>query len=296
VKTSPSAFRTLIKPQIGLAVFAAAVLLNPALPAKAVLFYSTADPSYHATAPNKAFTNSGWQYVGQWGHFTGTAIAPNYFITARHIGGSVGDPFIFHGTTNLATAAYDDAESDLIIWRVDGFLAPIAPLYAKRKERHKSEVVIGRGTLRGAEVRVNDVLHGWQWGNPDSVQRWGRSIVASIVPGSSGAGDLLRMVFKAKSAASSVDLSSGDSGGPVFIKDGKFWKLAGVNLSVDGPYNTTNSGDGFDAAIFDAGGLYVGDGTNWTQVPDLRAKIPGAFYATRISSRTNWINSIIQQP
>ena len=95
-----------------------------------------------------------------------------------------------------------------------------------------------------AEVQVNGVLHGWQWGDSDSVQRWGRSIVASIVPNSAGTADLLRMVLKAKSAASGVHLSSGDSGGPVFIKDGKFWKLAGVNYSVDGPYNTTNSGAG----------------------------------------------------
>jgi len=270
--------------------------LNAALPARAVLFYATADASYHTNAPDKAFTNSGWQYLGQWGYYIGTAIAPNYFITATHIGGSVGDPFVFHGTTNLTTAAFEDADSDLKIWRVDGTLAPTAPLYTKRKERHKAEVVIGRGTLRGAEVRLNGLLIGWQWGDYDGVQRWGRSIVANIVPGDVGSGDLLEMVFKAKSAASGVHLSSGDSGGPVFIKDGKFWKLAGINYAVDGPFNTTDSGAGFDGAIFDAGGLYVGDGTNWTLIPDLHAKIPTAFYSTRISSRTNWVNSIIQQP
>ena len=286
----------LVNPRIALAGFAAAVLLIPARPARAVLFYSTADPSYQTNVPTKAFTNSGWQYVGLWGHFTGTAIAPNFFITTRHIGGSIGDPFIFHGTTNLTTGAYDDAESDLKIWRVNGTLAPIAPVYTKRKERHKGEVVIGRGTQRGAEVRANGVLSGWQWGDYDGVQRWGRSIVASIVPGDIGAGDLLLSVFKAKSASSGVDLSSGDSGGPVFIKDGKFWKLAGVNYGVNALYNTTNSGAGFAASMFDSRGLYVGDGTNWVLVPNLHTKIPGGFYATRISSRTNWINSITQQP
>lgn len=296
VKTISSAFRVFAYARFGLGLFAAALLLSQALPARGVLFYATNDPNFHTNVPNKAFTNSGWQYVGQWGGFNGTAIAPKYFITASHVGGLVGDAFIFHGASNVTTAAFPDTESDLTIWRVDGTLTPTAPLYAKRKEKGKGLVVIGRGTLRGPEVRVNGVLNGWQWGDYDGVQRWGRSVVASIAPGDSGGGDFLRMLFKGKSASSGVDLSSGDSGGPVFIKDGKFWKLAGVNFALDGPYNITNSGPGFDADIFDVGGLYVGDGTNWTLVADTHAKIPSAFYATRISSRTNWINSVIQQP
>src|ERR1043166_2974114 len=156
----------------------------------------------------------------------GTAIAPNYFITAAHVGGSVGDPFIFHGTSYTTTAGFEDADSDLKIWRVDGTLSPVAPLYAKRKERHKGIILIGRGTERGPEVWVNGRLRGWEWGDYDGLQRWGRSIVADIVPGDIGSGDLLQMLFKAKSASSGIHLSGGDSGGPVFIKDGKVWKLA----------------------------------------------------------------------
>jgi len=279
-----------------LVLFAPALLLNHATPARAVLFYATNDPSFHTNIPNKSFTNSGWQCVGQWGGFNGTAIAPNYFITATHVGGLVGDPFIFHGTTNLTTASFSDSESDMTIWRVDGTLTPFAPLYTKHKEKGKGVIVIGRGTLRGAEVRVDDALKGWQPGDADGIQRWGRSVVAGIIPGSPGSADSLRMLFRAKSASSGIDLSSGDSGGPVFIKDGKVWKLAGVDYGVDGLFNTTNSGPGFQAAIFDARGLYVGDSTTWALVPTTSRKLPASFYATRISSRTNWINSVIQQP
>ena len=286
-----SRFELLVKLRTHMGLFIAGLLCAQAMPAGAVLFYTTSDPNYNTAPPAKAFTNSGWECTGQWGQYVGTAIASKYFITAAHVGGSVGDPFVFHGVTNLTTAVYQDPETDLIIWRVDGELAPVAPLYTKRHERGKGEIVIGRGTLRGAEVRVNGVLSGWEWDGYDGLQRWGRSVVAGITPD-----DYLWMVFRARSKSSGVDLSGGDSGGPVFIKDGKSWKLAGVNYAVDGPFNTTTSGDGFEAAIFDARGLYVAEGTNWTLIPEVHAKVPTGFYATRISSRTNWINSVIQQP
>jgi hypothetical protein len=281
-----------------LPIFALALLFYRIPPAEAVLFYGTAAANYHTNAPDKAFADSGWQYVGTWGGFTGTAISTNYFITARHFGGSVGDPFVFHGTTNLTTAGFEDPESDLKIWRVSGTLSPIAPLYTKGNEGLKGVIVIGRGTQRGAEVSLNGRLHGWQWGEADGVQRWGRSVVTGIIPAGSGGSDMLRMVFKANSTASGVDLSGGDSGGPVFIKDGKFWKLAGVNYGADSIYNTSNSGEGFRAALFDKAGFYVQDasGTNWMLVPNHGSKSPGGFSATRISSRISWIRSVIEQP
>jgi hypothetical protein len=114
------------------------------------------------------------------------------------------------------------------------------------------------------------------------------------VPARNGNGDLLQATFNARVPGES-HLSVGDSGGPVFIKDGRVWKLAGINFGVDGPFNTTNSGTGFNAAIFDARGLYVETTTGWELVQWPRA-YPSAFYATRISSRTNWISGILSQP
>ena len=270
------------------------MLLSQAGPAGAVLFYATANPTYNTNTPTKTYTNSGWQYVGHWSIFTGTVIASNYFITAKHVGGALGDPFLFRGTNYPAIAVYEDPASDLAIWRVAGTLAPVAPLYTKPNERNKPLVVIGRGTPRGAEVRVKKVLKGWQWGDYDGVQRWGRNIVSSIVPAGNGNGDLLRVTFDARVPGES-HLSVGDSGGPLFIKDGRVWELAGINSGVDGPFNTTGSGDGFKAAIFDARGLYVETASGWMLLQGPRP-IPSAFYATRISSRTNWINRILTQP
>jgi len=267
------------------------------MPARAVLFYSTGDPGYNTNAPTKTLTNSGWQYQGTWIGFCGTVISSNCFITAKHIGGAVGDSFVFRGLEYPAIAYYDDPDGDLRIWRVSGRFPTNAPLYTKGNERGKSLVVIGRGSRRGTEVRLNNKLKGWQWGDSDGVQRWGQNKVSSIVDGGAGVGEMLRVSFNAGAGRNEADLSVGDSGGAVFIKDGKAFKLAGINYSVDGPYNTTNSGPGFEAALFDQRGLYVWTSPGvWTLFPARAGNIASSFYATRISSRVAWINGILSQP
>jgi hypothetical protein len=62
---------------------------------------------------------------------------------------------------------------------------------------------------------------------------------------------------------------------------------------VDAYFNTTNTGAGFNAAIFDARGLYVGNGTNWSLFTGGSYPVPSGFYATRLSVRTAWIDGIV---
>lgn len=266
------------------------------MPAKAVLFYWTGDTNYNTRPPTGALTNSGWQYEGAWEGFSGTVISSNCFVSAKHLGGAVGDAFTFQGIDYTTVASYEDTNSDLRILRVSGQFPIHAPLYSKSHEAGSYFVVFGRGTQRGAAVQFNNRVRGWQWGAWDHVLRWGQSRVSTVVDGGAGVGQLLRAPFVAGAGRNAADLSGGDSGGAVFIKDGRFYKLAGINYGVDGPYNTTNSGAGFDAALFDQRGFYVqGMGGMWTLVPERTAIRPGAFYATRISSRLAWINSILSQ-
>src|SRR5882724_6913010 len=131
------------------------VLLGSVWSGHSVIFYSTGDPSYNTNAPEGALTNSGWQYQGTWSSFDGTVISSNAFITAKHVGGSVGEPFTFQGVQYTTTASYESPDSDLRIWRVAGQFPVFAPLYTKRAENGKNIVVFGRGTQRGAEVRIN---------------------------------------------------------------------------------------------------------------------------------------------
>src|SRR5262249_16904271 len=149
-------------------------------------------------------------------------------------------------------------------------------------------------TQRGAEVRINNRLKGWEWGPGDNVQRWGQNKVSGILQGGPEIGEVLRASFNA-GGRNEATLSAGDSGGAVFIKDGKIWKLAGINYAVEGPYNRTNNGAGFDAALFDLRGLYVTDGAGGWQLFSGKP-ITGNFYATRISSHVTWINSVLATP
>jgi hypothetical protein len=169
-------------------------------------------------------------------------------------------------------------------------------------------MVYGRGTQRGDALTVSGLsgaqLKGWRWGISDAVKRWGQNRVESvedgdkIMPSSAGlhVGDLLKATFDRDGGANEADLSVGDSGGGVFIRDATVWKLAGINYAVDGPYNLSDSGPGFTACVFDQGGLYTGSEGDWTLTPSLVAAQPGAFYATRISSHLAWINSVISAP
>jgi hypothetical protein len=276
------------------ALFIMVCLAACTIRAGAVIFYSTADPTYNTTAPTGSLNNSGWQWVGYWDGFQGTPIGPHHFLTARHVGGAVGDQFIFGGVTYITTAFYDDTVSDLRICEISGSFPTWASLYRTSDEVGRSLTVFGRGLSRGAEVRdaATNTLRGWQWGSGGGVLRWGQNAIASVENGGSYWGDLLYATFDASGGANEAHLAVGDSSGPVFINDGTAWRLAGIAAAVDAYFNTTNSGSGFNAAIFDARGLYIGSSGSWTLVSGQSA-IPSGFYATRVSERTAWIDGIV---
>jgi hypothetical protein len=122
----------------------------------AVILFGSGDPAYNTTPPAGALTNSGWQYEGQWGGFLGTPIAPQYFIAAQHVGGSIGQTFTFNGVSYTTTAYRDDPNSDLRIWKVNGTFPIYAPLYTTNDEVGKFMVDIGRGTQRGDPVMLTE--------------------------------------------------------------------------------------------------------------------------------------------
>ncbi len=261
--------------------------------ARAVIFYATSDLSYNTTAPTGGLAGSGWQWVGLWVGFQGVPIGPQHFLAARHIGGSVGDIFSFNGTDYTTVAFQDDTLSDLRIWQVSGTFPSWAPLYRASDEVGRSFVVMGRGLTRGGEVKVKNVLKGWYWGAGDQVLRWGENTVSALTNGGSYWGTLLHATFDQAGGANEAALATGDSSGPAFINDGSGWKLAGLGAAVDGPLNTTTSGDGFYGAIFDARGLYYTSTppTNWSLIAGSSA-VPLGFYLTRVSARAAWIDSI----
>jgi hypothetical protein len=288
--------------RFGPAIVTAAAICLSMPPARAVILFGTDDPAANTTAPIGSVANTAWSYEGQWGGFLGTPIAPHFFITAKHVGGTVGQLFHFQGADYTTTAEFVDPTTDLHIWKVSETFPYYAPLYMKSDEVGQPLVVIGRGTQRGGEIDVKRKERGWGWGRGDSVQRWGENIVAAIAPGGPN-NEYLFAAFdepsgknhKTSSAANEAHLSSGDSGGGVFLNDGGVWKLAGINYAVDGPfYASTSDTVGFLAALFDARDFYYKDETGKYVLITGKSAVPSGFYSTRISSRLAWILSVIQ--
>ncbi len=279
---------------------------------EAVILEGTGDPSYNTNAPTGSLTNSGWQFEGQWnndnGPFLGTPIAPTFFLTAQHVGGSSNEPFSFNGLTYTTVTNFDDPTTDLRIWQVGQTFSNYAPLYTGSSEMGQTCVVMGRGWERGDAVVVVDggtnLTDGWQWGQPGysyGVERWGEnSVVGTITAGALGSdphpdAQLLYSAFSRSANSNQCMLAGFDSSGGMFIKNGTAWELAGINYEIDEYLVSTNangSNSFSQAALMDVYGLYVWTGTEW-QLQTTHDNPPTQFYCTRVSARISWINSIL---
>lgn len=287
--------------RVALIGFFFGVLLLPG-PLQAVFFYDTGDPSHNTTAPgvvDGVNADGIWGLQGNFGSFLGTPIAPQYFITAKHIGGSIGQNITFGaGTANegtYVTVSYEDSPTtDLRIWKISGTFVEFAELYTGSNEAGKELIVFGRGRQRGDAYLGpggEEDLRGWRWGTADAVKRWGENVVA----GYANSGSLLGATFSDTPGVNEAMLSVGDSGGAVFIQDESTWKLAGINYAVSGSYysNTGVNGSGVQAGLFDQTGIYSSiNNTGFAMSPSS----PGLFYATRISQEQTWIASVIPEP
>jgi hypothetical protein len=256
---------------------------------EAVIFLDSPDSARNTTTPGD---NSGWQYEGKFNTFLGVPIAPYFFITAKHIGGSVGTVFDFHGDLYTTIAAHPSPNTDLQIWEVDHSkpFPSYAPLATAAGDVGTTATIMGRGTRRGPEVIVDDVLRGWRWGASDDVQRWGRNEVEGVINGGPSEGQLLYCNMNNPGLPDECHLSTGDSGGGMFVLENGLWRLAGINYSVEGPYRTSAAGTDFNAALFDQRGLYMNTGS-WTLVTGAGA-VPSGFVCSRISASQSWITSV----
>lgn len=257
--------------------------------ALAVVFWHTADPNYNSKTPGD---NSGWQYQGVFYGFQGVPIAPLYFITAKHIGGSIGGIFYFHNDAYTTVAVYDSPTTDLRIWKVNASkpFPTFAPLSSGIADTVGTATIIGRGRQRGEEVIVSGQSKGWKWGFADYVQRWGRNVVVGEL-NDINYGKLLYCDFDKPGIPNECHLSEYDSGGSMYVLEAGLWRLAGINLGVDGRFRmTAMDNPPYYATLFDAGGLQVEGPTNvFTNVTDTANDIPSSFYCSRISPSLSWI-------
>lgn len=259
--------------------------------ADAVMLLDTGDPQSNSTTPGD---NSGWQFEGKFLTFLGVPIGPHFFITAKHIGGTIGTPFDLHGDIYTTIGFHDVPGTDLRIWEVNHSkpFPNYAPVSSGAADIGATATVFGRGTLRGDPVLLSSVLKGWKWGAGDSVRRWGRNLVTGTVMNPTY-GELLYCEFNNPGIPHECHLSTGDSGGGLFVMEDGLWRLAGIHLSVDGPFRIPPVGAPFSGAIFDKGGLEYKDDTTWIAVTDEPADLPSSFYSCRISASLGWISNLV---
>ena len=247
------------------------------------------------------------QYVGGFFGFLGTPISSRYFVTANHITGATTGTFTYNNGTSTTTsysvqlAGVDD---DLAIWEI----APIdttnfslyAPLYTSPTEIGQNLVVLGNGTSRGAAV-----VGGFAEGGSTGQTSYGTNTVIAtptagqngfITPSAAFGGDFLQYAFQNNSNPNEAIISGGDSGGPDFVLDPatNSYELAGVNSLVDQVDDA--NGNPLAYALYDDTGYYVEDANNVLQpiTPDEAG--PLSSYATRISSRLDFIESVTGIP
>lgn len=268
--------------------------------ASAVIFHATDDPDHNTTPPEGEWADSGWQWQGEWRGFVGTPIAPHWFLTAKHIGGKVGDVFRFAGEAWPVTAFFDDTASDLRLAQVCGELPAFAPLYEGADEVGQTAIFFGRGLSRGSIVTVTNAteeveMRGWRWKSSTSALRWGLNQIVDTVPYDTEPGTLLRATFDPAGGVDEATWAGGDSGGGMFLQREGRWELAGVAYGVDGPFRYTAEGNELNAALFDTRGFYERGGFGWMLIPASGPPRPASLYASRISARRQWILSTMEQ-
>jgi hypothetical protein len=263
---------------------------------------------------------SAWNLQGTYSSFSATPISPHQFISARHIGAGAGGAIDFDGSFYTVTASTDIAGTDLRVFTISGTFPTYASLWDSSvdgSEIGKPMAVFGRGSQRGAAIvapippgpsaspanpslpitltaaptthtptpvpPTAGSIRGWAWGAGDGLQSWGQNTVDEVAA-DPNYGELLTYSFSAGAGkvANEGGLSGGDSGGGVFIFSRGQWRLAGVNLGIDGPFNYSPGGAYFNANIFDARGLYVGTPATHDLLPYTDSPLEASSYSSRI--------------
>ncbi len=269
--------------------------------ALAVVFYATNGVAYHTSAPTGAWAGSGWAQTVPLGGFLGTVIGSNAVLTAKHLGYSVGQTFVYGGQACTVTVVTADAASDLSVLR----FRPPATNWARINiepavDTGRWIVVQGRGRERGSPpITTATLTNGWPLGANNKTRRWGINRYDGFAGYSTNtpSDDVLAWAtFDAGGHADECMLSFGDSGGPSFAATGSGWKLIGVSFAVDPAlFSRSHLGTGaFYATLYDYSGLYYNAGTNWFYATPTNQPLPCAFFSSRVSKRVAWLTNVVQ--
>ncbi len=242
------------------------------------------------------------QYEGIFnGSYAGTAISPNFMVTATHLTPGPTSQFIFNNGSSTATTYNIQLVAtldDVALWQIapnqNATFSTYVPIFTGSNEAGSALVDLGRGYTRGPAV-----TGGWSWSGVQGPLSWGSNTVSAIATdkqlhtGASLGGDFLAYPFANQNSNSpTYDPNEGiitpfDSGGGVFINNAGQYQLAGVNSLVD---NITDvNGNTIQASLYDTNGYY--NNNSGVPVP-ITTDTPQNSYASRISSRQNFIGEV----
>lgn len=270
----------------------------------AVIFVNTGDPDHNTTPPSNPAEAKAWHLQGTWKTCQGTPIAPQWFLTAKHIGGFVGNVFTFQGKSYTAVARVLDPETDLALWGVSEPFPAFAEIYQRKDEIGKRLLIFGRGEQRGEPVLLGSEVRGWRQGQGGGFMRWGENIVDQIAGVEDTEprklGELIGATFDRNGLPSEAGLASCDSGGGMFLRQGNVWKLAAVNFGAGGKFKKTEDDEAFFANMLDVGGFFLQKSEDSQQeeffefFEDQDEDIPTNIWGTRLSYRFDWIKETIE--
>lgn len=260
----------------------------------------------NTSAPADAGLADRWTQVGNFNSYLGTPIAPQFFVTAKHLGDLTGQSIVFPDSSSyMTTAVFNDPSSDLAIYQISGMFPndKIVPMYAGSFTTNQAMTIFGRGRSRTDTAVIGEKFpngtesKGWTWGAFTGNRSWGANTFDGLSNGLPGAGTQLVWDFDFGGGANEGILATNDSGGPVFMQEGGVWKLAGINYAV-GPISVreTAGGPTLEAAIYDYGGLYLDVSGTWTLQSAFGGDKPATSYSSSIPANTTWINSVITVP
>lgn len=172
-------------------------------------------------------------FVGWWNGSSAVCIAPNWIISAKHVGGDVNGTFWMRGESYRAVEVVRHATQDIQLIRVAETLPGYHTL-ASGVEAGDLAVLGGWGRTAG-----NTVAGGYDWTGPQQ-ETWGANLI-------NNAGTLIVIDFDSLDADDSVPYESlfavNDSGAGLFVYSaGGTLELAGIAVSVTG-WNQTVVGN-----------------------------------------------------
>lgn len=164
------------------------------------------------------------------------AIAPNYIITANHVGQQPTDYLVINGVQYHAIEYFNVPSSlgspDIQVVKLDGTLPVYNTIFTGELKKGKPVMLIGYG-LTGTITNGNATVQ--QAGDPldpinspAGVGRWGTNLLSSDASSS----------FRINLSDATTDFETvpadGDSGGGMFVKVGDQWQLAGTITTTTG--------------------------------------------------------------